>query len=482
MKLATSAVRLFFVLLATFFVAWAIALACLGWQLKQERTGLWDRELGGVGREVLLSMPSDIRQLSGAANLRLGEVAPSHSEKIGNLGFQVWIKPRREVVVRSPGAASAPLKPDFVDGYAMRTINGRQWRVYAISDAQNEVQVQIGRPTADLAAEVLRWVRIGMGMTLLVLIVLGIAIKLVIRWSLRPVVEVQEAITARDALDFDPLPSRNLPAEVRPLVESFNRLLHRLDRAVQKDRQFLAEAAHELRTPLAALLTHAQVALRSKSLDEAKESLEQLVRGVERSARLSQQLLDSARLDVERRIDEHAPLELADIVAMVTHEFEMMVTAKHQSITLDTEPCLIRGNVDDLGIMIGNLVDNATRYTGAGGRVAVRCIREGNRVRLQVLDDGPGVAPSDHTRIFDRFFRVLGSNERGSGIGLSLVARIAASHDAKIETGRGLEGGGFGITVIFPALQESIGVPGSATARRTVPVPASVDRQVRRLG
>jgi two-component system sensor histidine kinase QseC len=274
---------------------------------------------------------------------------------------------------------------------------------------------------------------------------------------------------ARDALDFDPLPSRNLPDEVRPLVESFNRLLGRLDRAVQTDRQFLAEAAHELRTPLAGLLTHAQVALRSKSLDEAKASLEQLVRGVERSARLSQQLLDSARLDVERRVGEHAPLELADIVALVTHQFETMATAKHQSIMLDTEPCLIRGNVDDLGILIGNLIDNAARYTGAGGRVAVRCTRERNCVRLQVLDDGPGVALSDRTRIFDRFFRVAGSNERGSGIGLSLVARIAASHDAAIETGSGLEGRGFGITVSFPALQESAGVSGLTPARPDVP-------------
>jgi len=464
--------RLFFVLLATFFLAWAIALTFLGVQLQRDRTGLWDRELGHVGRELLLSMPSDIRQLSGATNLSLGEAAPPKSQKIGDLGFQIWIKPRREVVVRSPGASSsAPLKPDFSDGYAIRTIGGEEWRVFAVSDAQNEVQVQVGRPTAELGAEVRQWLRIGLGTTVLVVVVLGIAMKLVIRWSLRPAVKVQEAITSRNALDFDPLPSRNLPDEVRPLVESFNRLLGRLDRAVQNDRQFLAEAAHELRTPLAALLTHAQVALRSKSLDEARSSLEQLVRGVERSARLSQQLLDSARLDVERRAGEHAPLELADIVALVTREFETMATAKHQSIMLDTEPCLIQGNVDDLGILIGNLIDNAVRYSGVGGRVAVRCLREGNGVRLQVLDDGPGVAQSDRTRIFDRFFRIVGSNERGSGIGLSLVARIAASHDARIETGSGLEGRGFGITVIFPALQESTDVPGLATARRTVSLP-----------
>ncbi|SFS20134.1 HAMP domain-containing protein [Dyella sp. OK004] len=461
--------RLFVVLLGVFVIAWAITLICLGMQFARERTGVWDRSLGDIGREILLSMPSDIRQLSGASNLHLAEANPPRALKHGTLSFQVWIKTRRDNVVRSPGSSPGPLKPDFVDGYATRMIDGQEWRVYAISDVQNEVQVQVAKPTSELVAETRRWVRIGLGTTALLLIILGIAMKLVIRWSLRPVTKVQEAITVRDARDLDPLPSQGLPDEVRPLVESFNRLLGRLDRAMQNERQFLAEAAHELRTPLAALLTHAQVALRSKSLDEAKAPLQQLVRGVERSARLSQQLLDSARLDAERHISERGPIELADIVAVITHEFETAATAKCQSITLDTEPCQIEGNVDDLGILIGNLIDNAVRYTGTGGRLAVCCVCVAQVVRLQVLDDGPGVVRDDHARIFDRFFRVAGSNERGSGIGLSLVARIAESHGATIEIGEGIDGRGFGITVVFPALQERVSEPGAVSTKPLLP-------------
>jgi signal transduction histidine kinase len=455
--------RLFFVLLGTFAAAWAIALAFLGVRITSERSGIWDRMLGDMGRQILLSMPSDVRLLSGATNLRLAQTPPLEKrDKWDKLSFQVWVKPRHEVVVRSPEASPvaspAALKPDFIDGYTTRTISGEEWRIYAISDANDEVQVQVGKPTSELAAEFKRGVRIGLGTTLLLLFVLGIAIKLVIRWSLRPVLKVQETITSRDALDLNALPSKDLPDEVRPLVESFNRLLGRLESAVQNERQFLAEAAHELRTPLAALLTHAQVALRSKSLAEAKAPLEQLVRGVERSSRLSQQLLDSARLDVERRAGEQTQVELADIVAVVTHEFETMATQKCQSITLDTEPGTILGNVDELGILIGNLLDNALRYTGSGGRIAVLCVRAAHDVRLQVLDDGPGVEQSDRTRIFDRFFRVAGSNERGSGIGLSLVARIAESHGARIQAGAGLDGRGFGITVSFPVLHEDVRV------------------------
>ena len=293
--------------------------------------------------------------------------------------------------------------------------------------------------------------RIGLITTALLLLVLAVAIQRVLYWSLRPITRIRQAITARDTLDLTPLPDHDLPNEVRPLVESFNRMLARLDRAMHHERQFLAEAAHELRTPLAALLTHAQVALRSRSLEEAQAPLRQLVKGVERSARLSQQLLDSARLEADRPSSERVPLELADLVAMLTREFETIAAAKHQSITLDTCPSPIEGNVDELGILIGNLLDNALRYTPPGGRVAVRCRRVAAAVQLQVQDNGPGVTEEDRPRIFDRFYRVAGSNERGSGIGLSLVARIAQSHAAAIEIHEGLDGGGFGVTVVFPA-------------------------------
>lgn len=452
--------RLFVILLGTFVVAWAVALFYLGAQQARERSSLLNRTLGDIAREVLLSMPSDVHRLSSATGLRLATPPPPKSGKMTRMLFQVWIKQRRVVVVRSPGMSTAPLKPDFTDGYATQTIGGEEWRVYAISDAEGEVQVQVGKPTSELAADFRYFARIGLGTTLLLLLVLGAAMMIVIRWSLRPVLDVQKAIRARDTLDLDALPTRDLPDEVRPLVESFNQLLGRLDRAIRNERHFLAEAAHELRTPLAALLTHAQVAQRSKTLDEAQAPLRQLVRGVERSARLSQQLLDSARLEAEHRASERVPLELADIVAVITHDFEALAARKNQVIVLDIEPCAVLGQVDDLGILVGNLIDNAVRYSGVGGRIAVRCQHLGDTAQLQVLDDGPGVAEAERTRIFDRFYRVPGSNERGSGLGLSLVARIAQSHDAVIATGAGLGGLGFGITVTFAALEK--GEPASS--------------------
>jgi len=450
--------RLFIVMLAIFVVAWGITLTCLGVRFSKERTGLWDSNLNDIGREILVSMPADVSRLDGNSNLRLPAHTappPEHRGKLGRLIFQVWIKDRHHLVVHSLDPFRVPLRPDFLDGFVTRTIDGEEWRIFAITDARGEVQVQVGKPTADLAAELRQGVRIGLITTALLLLVLAVAIQRVLYWSLRPITRIRQAITARDTLDLTPLPDHDLPNEVRPLVESFNRMLARLDRAMHHERQFLAEAAHELRTPLAALLTHAQVALRSRSLEEAQAPLRQLVKGVERSARLSQQLLDSARLEADRPSSERVPLELADLVAMLTREFETIAAAKHQSITLDTCPSPIEGNVDELGILIGNLLDNALRYTPPGGRVAVRCQRVAAGVQLQVQDNGPGVAEEDRPRIFDRFYRVAGSNERGSGIGLSLVARIAQSHGAAIEIGAGLDGLGFGITVVFPACAQA---------------------------
>jgi signal transduction histidine kinase len=444
--------RLFGTLLSIFVCAWVVFGIYVYIQFAQARSGLMDLHLDEQANLVLLSMPSGIGHLSADSNLSLKSGVPAPLGKMER-STQVWNKARHKIVMRSADAFSMPLKPDFTDGFGTVRLAGEEWRVYAISDARNEVQVQVGRRTSELIGELRAWLYYSLGASVLALSVVGAALWLVLRWSLKPVETIQSVITRRDALDLTPVPDGDLPREVRPLVNSFNRLLGRVEQTLHAERRFLTEAAHELRTPLAVLLTHAQVAHRARTLEEARPTLDQLVRGAERSARLSQQLLDSARLDGQE--NEQSLVELADIVAVVTRDFEMMAAQKRQSITLDTEPGIIRGNVDELGILVRNLIDNALRYAGHGCHVAVRCMREANLMRFEILDDGPGVAETDRDRIFDRFYRGASNGERGSGLGLALVARIAQSHDAKIITGSGLDDRGFGIAVRFPALEES---------------------------
>jgi two-component system, OmpR family, sensor histidine kinase QseC len=443
--------RLFATLLGLFVCAWVVLGIYVCMLFSQARTGLMDHGLDEQASAVLLSMPSNISHVSASSNLRLKSGVTTLPMKMER-STQAWSKARREILMRSAGSFSTPLKPDFIDGFGTVLHAGEEWRVYAISDALNEVQVQVGRPTSLLIGELRDSLYYALGASLLALAVVGVALRRVLRWSLKSVVTIQSAITSRDAHDLTPLPDARLPCEVRPLVDSFNRLLGRVEHTLNAERRFLTEAAHELRTPLAALLTHAQVAQRARTLEEARPALDQLVLGAERSSRLSQQLLDSAR--VESQVNEHVAVELASIVDVMTRDFEMIAAQKRQFITLDTESGLIRGNVDELGILARNLLDNAFRYAGEGCRIAVRCTREGEIVRLEVLDDGPGVPEEERERIFDRFYRGAGNAERGSGVGLALVTRIAKSHHATITTGHGLEGRGFGIAVSFPLLEQ----------------------------
>lgn len=444
--------RLFSALLGIFIGAWVAVGFYLYVQFARASSGSMDRGLEELANTALISMPSDISDVTSRSTLRLRSGTSGRLEKTERW-IQVWNKERRALVLWRRGAPTTPLKPDFIDGFDTMQVGDEQWRVYAVSDASNRVQVQAGQPMSALTDELATGLYYALGISSLALLAVGLAVKLVVRWSFQPVMTVQSAITSREALDLTPLPATDLPREVRPLVDSFNRLLARLEEAMHAERRFIVEAAHELRTPLAVLLGQAQVAQRARTLEEARPVLNQLVRGAERSARLSQQLLHSAR--IERQASEQVPIELADIVTVLIQDFEMTAAHKHQNISVHVEPGMVRGNLDELGILVSNLLDNALRYARHGGHVAVRCVREANAMRLEVLDDGPGVPEPDRERIFDRFYRVAGSAESGSGIGLSLVARIARSHGASISTAAGIDGQGFGIAVRFAVLEEN---------------------------
>jgi signal transduction histidine kinase len=450
--------RLFLVLVVPFVAAWVIAMFALGTAFLRDRVGDWEFDLASVANELISAMPDNLPTSISDHRLVPRPLPQASTQRIDRIAFQLWSTQRREAIVLSSSAPVTPLKPDFAEGFQTRIIDGVEWRVLAVSDTSGRVQAQVAKSAELIAADLRRQVTIALAVSVTVLSLLAFAMRRVIDWSLRPVVRVNAAIAARSAADLDALPAAGLPDEVRPLVESFNRLLARVDGERRGERQFFAEAAHELRTPLAVLLSHAQAALGARSLVEARASLQQLVRGVERSARLSQQLLDTARLDADQRSGERSTLDLAELVSLVVDDYGAMAAQKRQVLTLDAARCAIVGNVDDLGILAGNLVDNAVRYAGRDGRIAVRCLPDSEGVRLEVLDDGPGVAPGDLPRLFDRFFRAAGSNERGSGIGLSLVARIAASHGATVVTGPGLAGRGFGIAVTFPAAGAPSGV------------------------
>lgn len=414
---------------------------------KHSQSSIEDDALQAIAIKMLLSVPSGTNQDAPGTRLQLRPEVRAEEEP---LSLQVW-EGKHRLMWRTADAPTTPLRPDFGEGFVDSSIAGETWRAYSTSDRDGRIYVQVGRPRS-VVDEHFRYEALTMLTLSTVLLALtGLFMWGAVRRSLRPIVTIANGVKNRQKFDLAPLSVTRVPREIQPLLESFNQLMERLDQAVQAERRFIGDAAHELRTPLSALYGQAEVALRASTMAEKDAALVKLLAVAERSTRLSEQLLDLARLEA----GTHAPLrELYDLDQIVVHiasEFDVAAQKTNRTIKLVTEPCAIQCDIDEIGILLRNLVDNALRYTSAGGQIRIACGRTPEHsVFLDVSDDGPGVPLEQQTAIFERFHRVPGSGARGSGIGLSLVAEIARLHDAEIETGDGIGRPGFRVRVVFP--------------------------------
>ncbi|CDG51188.1 MULTISPECIES: ATP-binding protein [Halomonadaceae] len=448
--------RLLVALATVLLSTWAIGFAIQYVNVLERQGGEIDGMLRNIAEQILQSLPADIATAGQQQQFLLsGETVPAEG-KFGALGFQAWEHGTGRRLMSSRPAPAHPMAPDFVDGFADATVAGVPWRVFAVSDADQRVQVQVGVPTSAIRAELMRWLGPTLLTALLLLFGIGVAIWLVIHWSLRPVLRVSKSLSTRAPLDLAPLPEHGLPNEFTPLVRSFNQLMARLAQALQHEREFIGEAAHELRTPLAALLTQAQVLQHASDQEEAGEALEHLIAGIERTSRLAQQLLDTARVESGGSAARAQDVDLAMIAGMVADEFELVALRSDQSIEVEGGHAPVHGDIDDLGILVRNLLDNALRHGGLGTRVRLETwVEDEGHARMAILsvaDNGPGITDGDYERVFERFYRAEnGHRTQGIGMGLSLVERVVTSHGGQLRCGVGLEGRGFGITIQLPA-------------------------------
>jgi two-component system OmpR family sensor kinase len=337
-------------------------------------------------------------------------------------------------------------------GFTNLNTEAGEWRVFsALADDQ---VVQIAQPMSarrELAASMALRTIVPL---LLMLPLLALLIWFTIARGLRPLDRVAAAVAKRSPTVLEPVSERSLPSEVQPLVRALNGLLDRLGGALAAQRSFIADAAHELRTPLTAVHLQAQLAERAETEEARRRALADLKAGLERATRLSEQLLTLAR--EEPGVAERAPQEvdLSELAREVIAELAPLAEAKAIDLGLNagwTAP--VRGDPQALRALVSNLVDNALRYTPAGGRVDVGlAAAPDGSATLSVRDTGPGIAPGDRARIFDRFYR--GQNATGSapgsGLGLAIVKSVAERHRASIELGEGLDGRGLGVSVRFP--------------------------------
>jgi two-component system sensor histidine kinase TctE len=287
---------------------------------------------------------------------------------------------------------------------------------------------------------------------LLLIVIAGIVLWAGVARGLAPLARLQQAVAARSHLDLSPVSVPEIPVEVHPLVTAINDLMTRLEEILTYQSRFIADAAHQLRTPVAGLKANVEVALREEDPAQAKQTIAHLYTAVDRMSRLVAQLLSLARNEptILRKL-ELAPLDLSKLAFDVT--LEWVPEAYRRNIDLGfegVEPhATVRGDATRLTELINNLLDNAIRYSRDNGRVTVRVASQPSR--LSVSDDGPLIPVDERERIFERFHRLLGTHADGSGLGLAIVQEIAKLHDAKITLSEDADGLGNTFTVVFPA-------------------------------
>ena len=331
----------------------------------------------------------------------------------------------------------------------VKTSEGR-WRVYGVASPTRVIQVaQLMRVRRQQALKLAIPTLVPFA---LAVPILGILVWLVVGHTLLPLKRLAGSVKARRVSALEPLPHAQLPDEVQPLVAALNDLLERLSAALDRERAFVADAAHELRTPLTALHLQLDALARAGSDCERAEAMERLSAGVQRSIRLVEQLLSLARQE-PRAEREHGRIALDELSREVIAELVPLADARHIDLGIaDAEPAVILGDPESIATLVRNLVDNAVRYTPPGGQVDVSVTQaraDDRQVRLRVADNGPGIAPEERTRVFDRFYRQPGALVPGSGLGLAIVKAIADAHGARIELSAGPGGRGLTVTVAF---------------------------------
>lgn len=267
-------------------------------------------------------------------------------------------------------------------------------------------------------------------------IIIPLAVMLVwfgLSRGLRPLTRLRETIEARKPDDLSPIATRRVPEELEPLVEAFNGMLERMKRNVEAQQRFVADAAHQMRTPLTGLKTQAQFAMRESDPEALHHALRQIATGVDRAGRLVNQLLTLARTEGgELAQSRHQPIDLALLIRETVEDWVMVAIEKGIDLGFEAdEPAMINGNPFLLRELAKNLIDNALRYTPEGGRVTCRVLVRLPSVLIEVEDNGIGISEEQAELVFERFYRVDDSATEGSGLGLAIVQEIAVQHGSR---------------------------------------------------
>lgn len=436
--------RLTWRMLGLVSVVWLVAAVATWYDTEHEVGELLDAHLSQAASLLVSQSLDDLNRFA------LHETPTLHRHQPKAV-FQVWHA--GALVVRSATAPVHPLMAPTERGFAKVVVDGVGWRVFSVQGKEPDVVVHVAeldRARRDVVLASMRSVIWPMTLALpfLVLGVWG-----AVRHALKPLSELGHQVAHRKPDASDPLPDTGVPREVQPLVEALNRLFERIAVLIESERRFTADAAHELRTPIAGIRMQAQVAQGAVDATERDDALAATLVGCDRAARLVDQLLQLARLESQSDVTghrAHVPTCMRGVVADLAQQ-----AAKHgqqvhvhcdEPATPEQASCPVPDGL--LAILMRNLLDNALRYSppGAVVRVAYRIAPDG-RGALTVEDSGPGMTPEQIRRLGERFFRVMGTDQPGSGLGWSIVTRMARLYGLTLSPARSPELGGLRVTV-----------------------------------
>lgn len=365
--------------------------------------------------------------------------------------FQVY-DDAGKLLLHSANSPNEPLAPGK-HGFSFKNIGNVPWRIFSTYNPSLKATIVVAE-RYDIRNELAHKITLDdVYIMMLTYILAGFLIWIIIGRGLASIKRVADEVGYRAPTYLEPVNLEAVPEEIVPLVDELNRLFLRLQLAFEREKRFAGDAAHELRTPLAALKTQAQVASKATTEEERQAVLQNLITGVDRCAYVVQQLLTLSQLVPESNTYyETSELNLPKVTAETIAQLVPYALEKQIDIELesDKENLMIHGNATAISILIRNLVDNAIRYTPEQGSIHVVIKESSDHVILRVTDTGPGIPPELRARVFERFFRVLGTKATGSGLGLSIVQQIAKLHNAEVKLGSPSNNIGLEIEIQFP--------------------------------
>ncbi len=456
--------RLLITLLSVVAFSWLVTALAVYLDSRHEIEELFDAHLAQSARVLLAMSEHELAEqqiyqsmLGGDGFTQSVEIPYVDARKPGHeyedkLAFQVWTSDDHLALHSANAPSHQPLSSQAI-GFSNQRINDNVWRVFSLTGEPSGIRILVAQ-SLEIRDELIG----AISNRLLTPVLLSLPALALLIWygithAMRPLLRLAENVRNLEPGQLKPLPLEDIPDESRPLVESLNQLFGQLQHAFDNERRFTADAAHELRTPLAALKVQAQVALGASDDEARQHALRHIIQGVDRATHLVEQLLTLARLDPENALQDTSPLKLADVCQESLAEQADMARKKHIELALESEgDAQITGNRDAIHIMLRNLIDNAIRYTPEKGSVCIKIDCDEKDTRLTVSDSGPGIPADEHARVMERFYRSSTAQAPGSGLGMSIVQRIVEGHGATLTLGKSALGG-LAVSIDFPSSQ-----------------------------